>query len=257
MTTWASARHPPIPGYEPIRVLGQNGAIVYVARFARFNKPIALQVWSNRTLPADVAAMVGLEHPNILGVLDIGEVAGHVYVALEYLEGIESLGERLRRGPLPEADARGLASVMVSVLQFLRERRVTVGTPTPGDMLLGETPKLMLHSTGGYYGRPDFMAPEELSHTQATAAATGVYRVGALLYAMLTGRAPVLLDSVRATGWQSVRAPVPVRQINPLISKTLEAVCMKCLAERPLDRYGSLEELIESMNRSARAASAV
>ena len=83
MTTWASERHPPIPGYEPIRVLGQNGAIVYVARSARFDKPIALQVWSNRKLPANVAAMFGLEHPNILGVLDVGEVAGHVYMALE------------------------------------------------------------------------------------------------------------------------------------------------------------------------------
>ena len=188
MTPWASERHPPIPGYEPIRVLGQNGAIVYVAHSARFDKPIALQVWSNRTLPANVAAMVGLEHPNILGVLDVGEVAGHVYVALEYLEGVESLGARLGRGPRPEADARGLASVIVSVLQFLRERGVTVGTPTPGDVLLGETPKLMLHSTSGHYGRPDFMAPEKLSHTQATAAAIDVYRVGALLYAMLTGR---------------------------------------------------------------------
>ena len=100
------------------------------------------------------------------------------------------------------------------MLQFLRNRGVTVATPTPGDLLLGETPKLMLHSTGGHYARPDFMAPEELSHTQATAAAI-VYRVGALLYAMLTGQSPVSLDSIRVTGWQSVPAPVPVRQINP------------------------------------------
>src|SRR5215831_13376449 len=120
MTTWASDRHPPIPGYEPIRVLGQNGAIVYVARSVRFDKPVALKVWSNRTLPATVAAMVGLEHPNILGVLDAGEVDGHLYVALEYVEGVESLDARLRRGPLPEADARGLAIVIASVLQFLR-----------------------------------------------------------------------------------------------------------------------------------------
>jgi eukaryotic-like serine/threonine-protein kinase len=257
MTTWASERHPPIPGYEPVRVLGQNGAIVYVARFARFDRPVALQVWSNRTVPANVGAMVGLEHPNILGVLDVGEVAGHVYVALEYLEGVESLGVRLRRGPLPEGDARGLASVIVSVLQFLRERGVAVPTLTTGDVLLGETPKLMLHSTGGRYSRPDFMAPEELLHTQATAATLDVYRVGALLYAMLTSRSPVSLDSVRATGWPSVPAPMPVRRINPAISKTLETVCMKCLAERPLDRYGSLEELIESVNGSARGASAV
>lgn len=102
MTTWASERHPPISGYEAIRVLGQNGAIVYVARSARFDKPVALQVWSNRALPADVATMVGLEHPNILGVLDVGELAGHVYVAFEYLEGIETLAARLRPGPLSE-----------------------------------------------------------------------------------------------------------------------------------------------------------
>jgi serine/threonine-protein kinase len=249
-----SGRHPAIPGYEPIRVLGQNGAIIYVARSARFDKPVALQVWSNCTLPARAAAVVGLEHPNILGVLDVGEVDGHVYVALEYLEGVESLGVRLRRGPIPETDARGLASVIASVLQFVRDQGVAVAALTPGDVLLSETPKLMLHARGGHYARPDFMAPEEHSLTPpAATAAIDVYRVGALLYAMLTGRSPVSLDSVRATGWQSVPAPVPVRQINPAISKTLETICMKCLEEGPLDRYGSLRELTESVNRSARA----
>jgi serine/threonine protein kinase len=253
MTMSFSRRHSAIPGYEPIRVLGQNGAIVYLARSARFDKPVALQVWSNRT-PGDVPAVVGLEHPNILGVLDVGEVDGHVYVALEYLEGVESLGVRLRGGPIPETNARRLASIIASVLQFVRVQGVAVATLTPGDVLLSETPKVVLHRTGGHYAHPDFMAPEERSGTQqATMAAIDIYRVGALLYAMLTGRSPVSLDSVRATGWQSVPAPVPVRQINPAISKRFETICMKCLQEKPLDRYGSLQELIESVDGSARA----
>jgi serine/threonine protein kinase len=271
MTTWASSEHPPISGYEPIRVLGRNGAIVYLAHSLRFEKPVVLQVWSNRTLPVPEAVLVGLDHQNILGVLDVGEVAGHVYVALEYLEGGEILNTKLRRGPMPESDARGLALIMASVLQFLRERSVTVASLTPRDVLIGETPKLMLHWRWGHYGRPDFMAPEEWPFAQGApptvgygsasgvetgsgqAAAIDVYRVGALLYAMLTAGPPVCLDSVRGSAWQSAPVPVPVREINPAISNTLEAVCMKSLTQRPLDRYASLEELIASLTGAARA----
>ena len=86
MTTWASSDTRRFR-LRTIRVFRQNGAIVYVARSARFDRPIALQVWSNRTLPANVAAMVGLEHPNILGVLDVGEVAGHVYMGARIFRG--------------------------------------------------------------------------------------------------------------------------------------------------------------------------
>jgi eukaryotic-like serine/threonine-protein kinase len=110
MTMSFLPRHPPIPGYEPIRVLGQNGAIVYVARSVRLDKPVALQVW-NRPIPGNAAALVGLEHPNIVGVFDVGEVDGHSYFAFEYVEA-ESLAQRLRKGPLTDVEARNIATAI-------------------------------------------------------------------------------------------------------------------------------------------------
>jgi len=258
-----SVHHPAIPGYELIRELaigcGGNGAIIYVARSVRLDKVVVLQVRFPPRIsvqggdvagPARMASLLGLGHPNILGVLEVGEVDRHVYVALEYVEGVETLGDRLRRGPLPEAKARGLASVIASVLQFVRNRGVAVAILTPGDVLLSATPKLILHPMCEGYVGPDFMAPEEeFGAQQATGTGIDVYRVGALLYAMLTGQSPVSFDSARLHLRRSVLPPVPVRQINPVISKTVEAICMKCLEDRP-DRYGTLEELIESIDRA-------
>ena len=114
MTTWASTEHSPIPGYEPIRVLGRNGAIVYLARSVRFDKPVVLQVWERYTLPTYEAAVVGLEHPHILRVLDVGEIGGHLYVALEYLDGVETLArlrQKLTQKIIHEASLRSLRHV--------------------------------------------------------------------------------------------------------------------------------------------------
>jgi len=238
--------HPPIPGYEPIQLLGQNGAIVYKARSDRFDKPVVLCVWTGHALPASVNAVVGLEHPNILRVLDVGEVDGHAYCALEYLEGAESLGVRLRRGPVDELGARRLTAAIASVMQFVRERKIAVAPLTPGNVLLGETPKVRLCGLEGHDTHPDFMAPEELWKTpEPIAAALDVYRVGALMYAMLTGRSPRSTNSEPSTGWYLESPPLAVRRINPAISKTLESICMKCVEENPRDRYQSLTELID------------
>jgi eukaryotic-like serine/threonine-protein kinase len=79
--------HPPIPGYEPVRLLGKGTTgPVYVAWSARAGREIVLRVWHRefRQLAYE-SIVVGVEHPNVLGVFDVGEVEGHAYVAIEHL----------------------------------------------------------------------------------------------------------------------------------------------------------------------------
>lgn len=243
-----SRRHPPIPGYEPQRQLGENGAIVYVAWSSCAGKQVALQVW-DRSFSArrPDSTFVGLEHPNILCVLEVGEVDGYAYVAREYLEEAESLDVRLRRGPLAETEARSLAMIVAVVLLFVRAKGVAVAPVTPGDLLLGKTPKVVLRSPNALYARPHFIAPEELYGPQDdVTAAIDVYRVGALLYAMLSARPPVAWHLAQ-TG---VPERLPLRQVNHAVSTKLEKVCMKCLEEAPIDRFSSLAELIGAIDDS-------
>jgi len=254
MTSSFSQRHPPIPGYEPVRVLGYNGAVVYVARSTQVGRLVVLQVW-DRGFSAHTAVLMGIEHPNILRVFEAGEVKGHSYVAFEYLDKTESLDQRLQRGPLIDSEARKLTMVIASALDFLRDAGVVVGGLTPGDVLLAEPPRLFLHPAHLHIPDPHFVAPEEaLGVPQAVTRATDVYRVGALLYAMLTSHPPFAVDL--ASDRRQRPDPVEHRlvspsQINPSVAKNLEAICIKCLEYVPTNRYASLRELGEALQRSA------
>jgi serine/threonine protein kinase len=94
---------PPIPGYEPIRLLGINLGAVYLARHASSGLLVALKVWSLdhaeniRELHEPLARV---NHPNITRLLEVGEFEGNYFCAMEYFEA--TLEERLRDGPLPE-----------------------------------------------------------------------------------------------------------------------------------------------------------
>jgi hypothetical protein len=64
------------------------------------------------------------------------------------------------------------------------------------------------------------------------------------LYALLTGRPPVEADDVEEVLRRVQKGDIPPpRSLDPTIPRPLEAVCLKALATRPEDRYGSAREL--------------
>ena len=252
MTSSIWQGHPPIPGYEPIRVLGRNGVIVYLVRSLRLDEPAVLRVSHRRALPSNAATLVGLDHPNVVRVFDVGEVDGHAYVAFEHIEA-ETLALRLESGPLSNIDSRKCATAIASAVQFARDVRAGVSDLTPGVVFLTEPLKLFLRPSSTIDTRLDFAPPEATSAalTQWTAA-TDVYRVGALLYAMLTTQAPISMKLAqrRRRGIYADYSPALPRQLNPSVSAELETICLRCLEPAPLARYASVREFAEALAHS-------
>ena len=96
---------------------------------------------------------------------------------------------------------------------------------------------------------PGYAAPEEVLDSEGVepTPAVDVYRVGAVLYAMVTGRPPFsrggdLIETIRDMLDQS---PAPVRQWNPEVSADLQAVCMECLEKQPAYRYAESGDLVD------------
>jgi serine/threonine protein kinase/tetratricopeptide (TPR) repeat protein len=95
--------------------------------------------------------------------------------------------------------------------------------------------------TGVAMGTPVYMSPEQAAGRWADVGpGSDVYGLGATLYALLTGMAPVagrsaaqVLDRVRRGDF-----PRP-RQVQPAVPPALEAVCLKAMALRPADRYAT------------------
>ena len=126
-----------------------------------------------------------------------------------------------------------------------------------GDSSSVEPPLGRISSTdtavGTAFGTPAYMSPEQAEgRLDQLGPASDVYSLGAMLYTLLSGRAPfeyvwcdvtALLDRVRRGEY------LPPRQVNPRVPRALEAVCLKAMATRVEDRYGSATELAQEIER--------
>src|SRR5262249_44641876 len=95
---------------------------------------------------------------------------------------------------------------------------------------------------------PALRPPEWVSGTGVSSQATLAYRVGALMYEMLTGSPPFAggnaVETIARVLHEMPEAP---RNVNPKVERDLEAVCMKCLAKDPRARYVSLKDLLDRL----------
>jgi serine/threonine-protein kinase len=110
--------------------------------------------------------------------------------------------------------------------------------PSSGD---GPTATVM----GTALGTPAYMSPEQAAgRLDLLGPASDTYSLGATLYAVLTGRAPFLEDEAGEVLAKVQRGDFPApRQLQPAVPAALQAVCLKAMALRPGDRYGSPREL--------------
>jgi len=97
-------------------------------------------------------------------------------------------------------------------------------------------------------GTAPYMSPEQAEGRQdELGPATDVYGLGAVLYALLTGRAPVEASDVHAILERVRRGDiVPPHQVAA-VPRPLSAVCMKAMALRPEVRYPLPRDLAEDL----------
>jgi WD40 repeat protein len=266
---------PAVPGYEILGKLGQGGmGVVYRARDTRLDRVVALKMLRGGTQASDqdlarfraeAEAVARLQHPNVVQVYEVGEVAGLPFFALEYVEG-GSLASRLDGTPWPARRAAALVEVLARALHTAHGRGIVHRDATPGNVLMAAdgTPKwtdfglakrldaaVGQTDTGAILGTPGYLAPEAAAgRSKEVGPAGDVYGVGAILYKLLTGRPPFRAETVLATHQQVLTdEPVPPVRLNPKVPRDLETVCLKCLHKEPARRYASAAALADDLRR--------
>jgi len=269
-----------IGGCRVEAVLGHGGmGVVYRAEQLALGRRVALKVLSS-ALSHDAAfrarfqqearLAASLEHRNVVPVYEAGEDAGHLYLVMRYVDGIDLRSVLAREGALPPQRAAGIVAQVAAALDAAHEKglvhrdvkpaNVMVCTEADGDRVylsdFGLTKPIDatagLTRTGEWIGTPDFAAPEQIEGRRVDAR-TDVYALGCVLFEALTGSAPYPRDAPMAKLWAHVNAPPPApTERDRTIPAAFDAVIARALAKDPGERFASAGGL----GRAALAAAA-
>ena len=264
-----------IGDYETISVLGQGGmGVVYKARQLSLNRLVALKMIRNAEFASDdqvrrfqneAEAVATLDHPGIVPIYEVGTYEDQRYFSMKLVEG-QGLDKKLEElAKDPRTAARVVAEVADAV-NHAHQRGILHRDLKPANILVdgqghahvtdfGLAKRIEedagLTVSGAIMGTPSYMAPEQAAgQSSLVTTASDVYGLGAILYAVLTGRAPFAGDSVMNTLDQVRNSPpqAPTR-LNAKLPRDLEVICLKCLEKDPRHRYASAQALSDDLNR--------
>ncbi|MCA9079126.1 MAG: serine/threonine protein kinase [Planctomycetaceae bacterium] len=274
-----NAPPPSLSNYELDTELGRGGmGVVYRARQKSPRRTVAVKLLlggdhasaqHQARFRSEAESVAKLDHPHIVKVFEVGENDGQPYFSMQYIPGT-TLAQRIAQGPLPSREAAQLLIPVCRAIDYANQQGLLHRDLKPSNILLDEhghpfvtdfglakqvrtqdsvAPHSLTHS-GAIVGTPGYMAPEQaIGERGQLSPATDVYSLGAVLYAMLTGRAPFQaaspIDAILMILEQD--PPLP-RLLNPAIDPDLEMILLKAL-QKPADlRYQSAGALADDLN---------
>jgi len=253
--------------YVLTRELGRGStSTVYLCHDAYRGQDVAVKLYGSdddlspeeaeirRRLFFNEAQMAGmLDHPNILPILDAGELGDTRYVVMEYISGARPLSEHTHPDRLlPIGKAVEVVFKCARALEYAHRQGVIHRDIKPGNILLTRDGDARLVDFGvartalggldqvrGLIGSPSYMAPEQLVKHIATRE-TDLYALGVVLYELLTGKRPFYGDTLEKLRQQvSYASPMPVHRLRDEVPPELERIVNRALEKQPGRRYRS------------------
>lgn len=268
--------------YEMQSLIGEGGmGAVYRARQVDGGPDVAIKVLHDELIDQpdqrerferEARALFGIEHPNVLHVLDFGIVGGMPYLVMELLEG-QPLGDVIGEDGLPPGDALEIAKQILRGLAFahhngvahrdLKTENVFLARGAQGmvaklldfglvkfvdDDRWGQSKKLTMQ--GAVFGTPAYMAPEQCAGAPVDMRGD-VYSMGVILFEIFTGAWP-FMEETRMGMYQAHLAKPPPRLSDVVeglrFRDELEAVVSKALAKLPADRFQNAGEMLAALD---------
>ncbi|MDX2088808.1 MAG: serine/threonine-protein kinase [Kofleriaceae bacterium] len=297
----AAAEHDPLIGvvlgsrYQIESKLGEGAmGAVYKAKHVKVGRPFAVKVLHSRLVVEGKTAqrfereaeLAGrLRHPNVVGVVDVGETAdGQRYMVMDFAAG-QDLAAYLGEVPFPRPRIISLVRQLLEGLFHAHEAGLIHRDFKPENVIIekddhgNEVPRIVdfgiailreggdsptgegrLTTNGLVLGTPHYMAPEQaiadpIDHR------IDLFALGIVVYEMLSGKLPFDGSGAEVARANLVLDPPPIAQRAPGADADplLEAFARKLMAKRRDERPANAKvarELLDLIERDPTAAAA-
>jgi serine/threonine protein kinase len=214
---------------------------------------------------ADAAG--GLAHPDIVEVRESGVHDGLVYLAMEYVEGVNLSMHAFEGKLLPPRMVTEMCARVADALYFAHQRGIIHRDIKPANIVFDQRNRRVrvmdfgvarlensrATRTGVILGSPSYMAPEQLDARPVTAQ-SDLFSLGVTLFQLLTGMLPFRSDSIPGLLQRISAEPhPPLRVVRPDLPASLSAIIDRALEKDPDSRYRTGAEMAQALRDCSRS----
>ena len=263
--------------YEILAPLGA-GAMgeVYRARDPRLGRDVAIKILPpafatdtsrQARFEQEARAAAALNHPNIVGVFDIGAAEGSFYMVSELVSG-ETLAALIERGPLPLRKLLDIATQIADGMAAAHAARIIHRDLKPANIMIAEDGRAKIldfglarqasaaaaasdatttiHQTtaGMIVGTVNYMSPEQARGKEVDTR-SDQFSFGLILYEMASGKRA--FERPEAVQVMSAILTEDAPPLDPKVPAPLRWTTERCLAKEPRDRYESSRDLFQEL----------
>jgi serine/threonine-protein kinase len=262
--------------YDVEERIGEGAmGVVYRAVDPVLKRRVAIKVMSDAFAQNDdlrerfvreAQAAGSLQHPNVITIYDFGDVDGHLYIAMEFVEGYDMTDLLERKVSLTTTQKLDLAIGVLQGLAFAHRRGIVHRDVKPANIRIDAdgNARLMdfgvahlassdMTRSGVMLGTPSYMAPEQITGGKV-GPQTDIFSAGAVLYELLTGTRAFGGAALQEVMYRVLSdAPKPLAEVAPDLPPELDLVLTRALAKDADARYTTALDMANDL-ASIRAA---
>lgn len=241
---------------------------VYLAYHIYLEKKIILKTLDTESLPDDsilerfkreARILAGLDHPNIIKVLDFGMYQKYFYISFEYFES-KNLRKVIKENLLDENNKLSLIVQMLRGLKEAHSKHIIHRDIKPENILVNEHLELKIADFGlamvsnelivtnqySIVGTPGYMSPEQVRGEKLTLT-SDLFSAGVVAYELYTSANPFLGRDINETINKIIDNSEEYLNDLPEMPQELEYVIRKLLSKNQISRYSSAEDALKDL----------